>query len=63
MDGLCLLSPADGVAGVFGRRIPLMLVEGEEAPTEMKLITVDNGLVRECGCRVLPLAQCSALTP
>ncbi len=43
-------------------RIPLMLVEGEEVPTEMKLIKVDNGLVRECACLVLLLARCSALT-
>ena len=38
-------------------RIPLMLVEGEEAPSEMKLITVDNGLVRRCRYSPLPSAM------
>lgn len=39
-----------------------MLVDGEEAPRELKLVTVDNGLVREYGCQMLPVARCSALT-
>ena len=42
-------------------RIPLMLVEGEDAPSEMKLITVDNGLVRRAGTP-LSRAQYRALT-
>ena len=34
-----------------------MLVEGEEAPSEMKLITVNNNVVRRSCFRLAPLRR------